>query len=125
MVEGKHRLASAESFESRPLRLASVDGILLWPPVARSHEGDAELPERIFEALDGADLLDAKGEWHVEIFSVVADRAIAWIQLRLIGDTEHTLTLKLGRRNAAAGAVSVLAAWIASRLESPHIVSVC
>jgi hypothetical protein len=87
----------------------------------RSRRAVAGTPRFMFEALDGKTIHAADQDWRVEVFSVMSDRAFTWVQLRLVGDTDHMLTLKIARHKGAAEARSVLASWLTEPSRSCRI----
>jgi hypothetical protein len=122
----KHTSAAEQpAFEGGSrLRLACIDGVPLTAYAERDDAHKAESPEEIFDALDGAEIWKAGRDWHLEVFSVLIERTVAWVQLRVSGDSEHTLTLKLPRHEAAAEALTILSTWLIDRAESPHVLNV-
>ncbi len=84
----------------------------------------ARSPQALFDALDGTEVCADGREWHIEVFSVLTDPTSTWVQLRVYGDSEHTLTLKLARTDDAAAATSILASWLIDPGDSSHVLNV-
>ena len=85
------------------------------PTPARAPRMRAESPQEIFEALDELEVSAGGREWRLEVFGVVTDEAATWVQLRLSGCSEHTLTLKLRSVDTAQDATATIVAWLAGR----------
>jgi hypothetical protein len=83
-----------------------------------------ESPQEIFEALDGTEVWAAGREWRIEVFSVLEDSSATWLQVRLSGESEWMLTLKLRRGDTAEKALAILASWLDKPARLPEILTV-
>jgi hypothetical protein len=126
MTEDRHQLAVERSWSGGNKRLGPPGNSCADIP----SEGDrsdlgalVESPHDVFETLDGTEMFAEGREWRIEVFSVVADQISTWVQLRLGGDPEHMLTVKVPRQQSAAQTIDVLAAWLRNPTRSPQILS--
>jgi hypothetical protein len=100
--------------------LTSIDG------ERRNRRGNAlrHSPQVLFEALDGTVIRVDGNEWHLEVFSVLMEAGLAWLQVLLSGEPSYTLTLKLPGHKGVAHVISIITSWLANPAESSQVLNV-
>ena len=80
--------------------------------------------ERLFEGLDGRDLLIKGAAWHLEVYAVCEEAGRRWVQIAIDGPRRHMLTLALATRSGVQQAVDVLSNWLEQDPTDAHQVLV-
>lgn len=118
-MRGKHHVSAADHNSKETIGDASYSRgtvVPMWTPTpARAPRVRAESPQEIFEALDELEVSAGGRAWRLEVFGVVTDEAATWVQLRLSGCSEHTLTLKLRLADTSHDATATIVAWLTGR----------
>lgn len=73
---------------------------------------DAVLPERLFDSLDGCNVVAAGRMWRIEVYSVSDLDGRRWVQLALKGCPDVSLTMKLDAGTSERGAVGAIYSWL-------------
>jgi len=68
--------------------------------------------ERLFEGLDGRDLLVKGSAWRLMVYAVCEEAGRRWVQIAIDGPQHYMLTLALATRSGVQQAVDVLSRWL-------------
>jgi hypothetical protein len=68
--------------------------------------------ERLFQELDGRKLRVLHTDWTIEVYSIYEEAGARWLQLRLGGTPEHTLTVRATAGDAVERILGALADWL-------------
>jgi len=68
--------------------------------------------ERLFEGLDGRDLLIKGAAWRLMVYAVCEEAGRRWVQIAIDGPQHYMLTLALATRSGVQQAVDVLSSWL-------------
>ena len=71
------------------------------------------VPDRMFAALDGRDLVVSGAHWHVEVYGICEEAGRRWIQLAVDGPGHYMLTLALAADYGIRQVVRDLSTWLA------------
>jgi hypothetical protein len=80
--------------------------------------------ERLFESLDGRDLIVRGEAWRIEVYGICEDAGRRWVQVAIDGPQHHMLTLALATRAGVRHAVDALSRWLEQPAAYPVMLQV-